>query len=157
MMRSKYTLGIEPIIAVVILVAVALAISIAVIGYLMGLFGGLVGGQPQISVTGVTTKVLDGGKKLNVTMYLTNSGTASDRLTKISIIVYGKANDINGSAVKGLNPSGSYAAIPSGFRGWVTFEISLADDIRLEAGDSVLIRLFFERSGQHTITAVATA
>lgn len=156
-MRHRLGVGIEPIIATVILVAVALIISVAVIGYFMGLFGGLVGGQPQVYVTGVTARALNEGKRLNVTMYLSNAGTASDRLTRVSAIIRGKSYDIAGSAVEGLSAAGTYASVPAGFRGWVTFEVDLKDDTKIEVGDTVLIRLFFERSGQHTVTVVVSA
>jgi flagellin-like protein len=141
--------GIEPIIATVILVAVALIIAVAVVGYLMGLFGGLTGGSPQISVTNIVLK-----SNGQLEMYISNTGAGSDRLLKVEVIAGGSVKTADVSSV-GNSPVGTAATIISGnFKGWVTASIS---NLNLNPGDTVIVKLYFEKSGTQTINAVVSA
>jgi flagellin-like protein len=146
--------GIEPIIATVILVAVALIIAVAVVGYLMGLFGGLTGGSPQIAVTNVRA-LKENSNKLTLEMYISNTGAGSDRLLKVEVIVGGLVGTASVISV-GNSPVGTAATIISGnFKGWVTASITSSQD--LNPGDTIIVKLYFEKSGTQTINAVVSA
>jgi len=141
--------GIEPIIATVILVAVALIIAVAVVGYLMGLFGGLTGGNPQITITNIALKKTN--KQLE--MYISNTGAGSDRLLKVEVIA-------NGALVASTVPSGAavVTTISGNFKGWVTIDLYTGTDYgSLAPGDTVIVKLYFEKSGTQTINAVVSA
>ncbi|MEM1936411.1 MAG: archaellin/type IV pilin N-terminal domain-containing protein [Sulfolobales archaeon] len=141
--------GIEPIIATVILVAVALIIAVAVVGYLMGLFGGLAGGSPQISITSVSARLA--GKDfedLEIELYINNAGAGSDKLIRAEVIYGGRtiiANITEGNEIK------NEINIPGNHRGWVKL---MASDVEASVGDTVILKLYFERSGTHTINVV---
>ncbi|MEM1961944.1 MAG: archaellin/type IV pilin N-terminal domain-containing protein [Sulfolobales archaeon] len=153
--------GIEPIIATVILVAVALIIAVAVVGYLMGLFGGLTGGQPQISITSITAKNDSGGLKIE--MYLSNAGAGSDKLVKIEVIHGGtstayipESKTLSGvsSATVSVSPSATGAVVIAGnYKGWVTIQTGYKS---AAPGDTVILKLYFERSGIQTINVVVS-
>ncbi len=145
--------AISPVIATVIIVAVAIAIAVAVVGWLMGLWSGLAGGTPQISITNV--KVLTDG---TVELYLVNSGSGSDKILRAELI--------HGTTVYTLNPSSSTeqcatidantntVTIQANCRTWLTF--APANAATLTAGDSVTIKLYFDKSGTQTIQAVVS-
>ncbi|MEM4831523.1 MAG: archaellin/type IV pilin N-terminal domain-containing protein [Sulfolobales archaeon] len=136
--------GIEPIIATVILVAVALIIAVAVVGYLMGLFGGLAGGSPQISITSVSARLeKEGSKNLEIELYINNAGAGSDKLIRAEVIYGGKT--ITASIEEGKEN------IPGNYKGWVKL---MASDVEASVGDTVILKLYFERSGTHTINVV---
>ncbi|MEM2288636.1 MAG: archaellin/type IV pilin N-terminal domain-containing protein [Sulfolobales archaeon] len=137
--------GIEPIIATVILVAVALIIAVAVVGYLMGLFGGLAGGSPQISITSVSARQKeDNADDLIFELYINNAGAGSDKLIRAEVIYGGRTIRTNITEGKEIN-------IPGNHRGWVKLE---AVDVGASVGDTVILKLYFEKSGTHTINVV---
>ena len=141
--------GIEPIIATVILVAVALIIAVAVVGYLMGLFGGLTGGNPQITITNIALKKNE--NKLE--MYISNTGAGSDRLLKVEVIA-------NGSLVASTVPGGTavVTTIQGNFKGWVSIDLNTGTNyVSLAPGDTVIVKLYFEKSGTQTINVVVSA
>jgi len=141
--------GIEPIIATVILVAVALIIAVAVVGYLMGLFGGLTGGNPQITITNIALK--KDSKELE--MYISNTGAGSDRLLKVEVIA-------NGTLVASTVPSSTavVTTIQGNFKGWVTIKLNTSTNYdSLAPGDTVIVKLYFEKSGTQTINVVVSA
>jgi len=149
--------GIEPIIATVILVAVALIIAVAVVGYLMGLFGGLTGGQPQISITSITAKLSN--SDLQFEMYLSNAGAGSDKLVKVEVIAGGKSNmesNLN-DKVTGLDVQTDGSAIVRGnYKGWVTLTVDPPSEVTVAPGDTVILKLYFERSGIQTINVIVS-
>jgi len=142
--------GIEPIIATVILVAVALIIAVAVVGYLMGLFGGLTGGNPQISVTNIVLK--NTGR---LEMYISNTGAGSDRLLKVEVIAGGLVGTASVISVGGTAYTTTAATISGNFKGWVTADTGLSSG--LNPGDTVIVKLYFEKSGTQIINAVVSA
>jgi len=142
--------GIEPIIATVILVAVALIIAVAVVGYLMGLFGGLTGGNPQIAVTNIALKKSD-SNKLTLEMYISNTGAGSDRLLKVEVLA-------GGSVIASATPgSGSNVimTISGNLRTWVSTDLT-GNFSNVSPGDTVIVKLYFEKSGTQTINVVVT-
>ncbi|MEM1893309.1 MAG: archaellin/type IV pilin N-terminal domain-containing protein [Sulfolobales archaeon] len=142
--------GIEPIIATVILVAVALIIAVAVVGYLMGLFGGLAGGSPQISITSVSARLeKEGSKDLEIELYINNAGAGSDKLIRAEVI-YGNKT-IKASMKDNQQKAEININIPGNHRGWVELE---ASGVGASVGDTVILKLYFERSGTHTINVV---
>jgi flagellin-like protein len=144
--------GIEPIIATVILVAVALIIAVAVVGYLMGLFGGLTGGNPQITITNIALVLKSGGQGGQLEMYISNTGAGSDRLLKVEVIA-------NGSVIASTTPSSGSNAVTTingNFKGWVT--VGLTGNFgNVSPGDTVIVKLYFEKSGTQTINVVVSA
>ncbi len=156
--------GIEPIIAAVILVAVALILAVVVVGYLMGLFGGLMGGQPQISITNAIAKVDDAGKKVTFELYVVNAGAGSDRILRVGVIYGGKTHPVisgegaTTTATPGdtITDTNAIVVIPANFRGWIVFEWNVSEDTSVSLGDSMVLRIHFERSGVHTINVVVT-
>ncbi|MEM1668771.1 MAG: archaellin/type IV pilin N-terminal domain-containing protein [Thermofilaceae archaeon] len=154
--------GIEPIIATVILVAVALIIAVAVVGYLMGLFGGLTGGQPQISITSIMAK--KGTNGLEIQMYLNNAGAGSDKLVKVEIIHGGTSTSygltgttltLTGTqaATVTATPGGTSVVIAGNYKGWLTINTDYGN---ASPGDTVILKLYFERSGIQTINVVVS-
>ncbi|MEM1651238.1 MAG: hypothetical protein QXH94_05575 [Sulfolobales archaeon] len=153
--------GIEPIIATVILVAVALIIAVAVVGYLMVLFGGLTGGQPQISITSITAKNTSNG--LEIQMYLSNAGAGSDKLVKIEVIHGGTSTVYTpaGATLSGSTPgtisvttsTQGAVVIAGNYKGWVTIRTGYTG---AAPGDTVILKLYFERSGIQTINVVVS-
>ncbi|MEM1830099.1 MAG: archaellin/type IV pilin N-terminal domain-containing protein, partial [Desulfurococcaceae archaeon] len=133
--------GIEPIIATVILVAVALIIAVAVVGYLMGLFGGLTGGTPQISITSVRATLA--GSDLNVEIYVNNAGAGSDKLVRAEVIYPGGSRD---TTFEDKTITGNH-------KGWETLTIG---NVQVSPGDTVVLKLYFERSGTYTINVVVS-
>ncbi|MEM1623621.1 MAG: archaellin/type IV pilin N-terminal domain-containing protein [Sulfolobales archaeon] len=133
--------GIEPIIATVILVAVALIIAVAVVGYLMGLFSGLTGGTPQISITSVRATLYN--DNLKVEIYVNNAGAGSDKLLRAEVIYPG------GSKTKEINES-----ISGNYRDWKTITIDGVSSV--SPGDTVVLKLYFEKSGTYTINVVVS-
>jgi len=145
--------GIEPIIATVILVAVALIIAVAVVGYLMGLFGGLTGGSPQISITNIALKKT--GDKLTLEMYISNTGAGSDRLLKVEVLA-------GGSLIASSVPTGNSNAImiiSGNLRTWLSgpLDVDSSKVSNVSPGDTVIVKVYFEKSGTHTINAVVSA
>lgn len=143
--------GISPVIATVILVAVTLVIAVAIIGWLMGLWGGLAGGSPAISITNQKVDTLG-----NIVLYIKNTGGGSDKLLSAEII---SAGSIVGSATEGstVTINGESTTLPAtitaNFAGWVTIPTGVSS---LNAGDTVIVKLYFESSGtqQFQVTVI---
>lgn len=131
--------AISPVIATVIIVAVAIAISIAVAGWLFGLWGGLASGTPQIQVSSVTVKT-DGTTEI----YIVNQGSGADEIIKIEL------ND--GQNTYTLTPDRT--SIEANFKGWVTATPSPAPS--LTVGQSVTVKIYFQKSGTVTIPATVS-
>ncbi|MDW8082951.1 MAG: archaellin/type IV pilin N-terminal domain-containing protein [Sulfolobales archaeon] len=152
--------GIEPIIATVILVAVALIIAVAVVGYLMGLFGGLSGGQPQITITNAVARNMSKGLQLE--LYISNAGAGSDRLLRVEIIhggstsTYYATGTFTGTAGMTVNATTVAAAlmlVGGNSRGWLTITTGYN---KAAPGDTIIIKLYFEKSGVQTLNVVVS-
>lgn len=153
--------GIEPIIATVILVAVALIIAVAVVGYLMGLFGGLTGGQPQITITNAVAKRPGGTGSLQLELYISNAGAGSDRLLRVEIIhggatsIYYATGTFTGTA--GMTATATTAAtsmlVGGNSRGWLTLTTGFT---AAAPGDTIIVKLYFEKSGVQTLNVVVS-
>lgn len=128
--------GISPVIATVIIVAVAIAISIAVAGWLFGLWGGLASGTPQIQVSSVSVAT-DG----TTTLYIVNQGSGADKILRIEL------NDGTNTYTLTANVTD----ITANFKGWIG--ATPGTTITLNAGQSVTVKVYFEKSGTVTVPA----
>ena len=128
--------AISPVIATVIIVAVAIAISVAVAGWLFGLWGGLAGGNPQIQISYAT--VYSNGI---VKVHIKNQGAGADKLIKAELIA--------GSTTYTLNQT-SFTPVDIGANADV--DVTLSAGTNFTAGQSVVLKLYFEKSGVQPIT-----
>jgi len=126
--------GISPVIATVIIVAVAIAISIAVAGWLFGLWSGLAGGTPQIQVSNAIVQ-----SNGTVLLYVVNQGSGADTLLRVELNT--------GDTTVTLNPN--VTTIDANFKGWI--QADPASTLDLNPGQSVTVKLYFEKSGTITI------
>jgi len=134
--------GISPVIATVILVAVTLVIAVAIVGWLFGLWGGLAGGSPSIQITNQKLSISDTTATLEV--YIRNTGGGSDKILKVELLY--------GDVTKEGSPDAE--TIPANFAGWVKVTFT---DVTLNAGDTVIIKIYFEKSGTQTFQVTAQA
>lgn len=106
------------------------------------IFGRVNRSMPLIAIASITAKA--SGDRLVFEAFLANSGEGGDRLIKAEAI-YG--NKIETCSLD--------RAIPGNYRGWITLEF---DNRRLGAtpGSSIDLRLYFEKSGTHTIRVVVS-
>ncbi|GBF09549.1 hypothetical protein apy_12740, partial [Aeropyrum pernix] len=123
--------------------AVAIAISIAVAGWLFGLWGSFATGSPQIQVS--AAKVDTNG---NVQVYIVNSGSGSDKIISAELIV-----DNTSIPLTLLNNSSS--EVPANSAGWYSGSADLSN-VNVNAGDTVLIKIYFEKSGVISIPVVVS-
>ncbi len=126
--------AISPVIATVIIVAVAIAISVAVAGWLFGLWGGLAGGNPQIQVSYAT--VYSNG---TVAIHIKNQGAGADRLIKAELVAGNNTYTLTGT-------------LPVDIGANADVDVTLTAGTTLTAGQSVVIKLYFEKSGVQPIT-----
>ena len=161
--------AISPVIATVIIVAVAIAIAVAVVGWLIGLWSGLAGGTPQISVTNI--KVYANGSGTYVELYITNAGSGSDKILRAELIhgttvvqLTGMPLDVAGTCI--VDDEGQPANDPqfnnlpitvqANCRSWLGLYTTDLKVPTVQPGDSVTIKLYFDRSGTQTIQAVVS-
>jgi len=143
-----YRKGISPVIATVIIVAVAIAISIAVAGWLFGLWSGLAGGTPQVQVSNVVL-YSDGTLEL----YIVNQGSGADTLLKVEVnngtttATADLANATKDGTGITVNGDGT-VTIEANAKGWL---ITSVNGITLSPGQSVTVKLYFEKSGTISI------
>ena len=131
--------GISPVIATVILVAVTLVIAVAIVGWLFGLWGGLAGGSPAITISYV--KVKTSGV---VEVYLRNSGGGADKLLKVE--VYSGASVIASTDTEiTISPNAVYSG---------TITVTTPSLTGVSAGDTVIVKFYFEKSGVQSVQAV---
>ena len=161
--------AISPVIATVIIVAVAIAISIAVAGWLFGLWGGFAGGQPEIQVSAAKVQVGEFAGNtttpdIKVFLYIVNSGSASDNILRIDLIYDNTTQSYNENStnvtvtVNGTNDTdGPPVTISANFSGWV--ELIIAQDVNNppNIGDSVTVKIYFEKVGPISIPAVVSS
>ncbi|MEB3851275.1 MAG: hypothetical protein LRS49_01660 [Desulfurococcales archaeon] len=129
--------AISPVIATVIIVAVAIAISVAVAGWLFGLWGGLAGGNPQLTVSYVT--VYSNG---TISVHIKNQGAGADKLIKAELIA--------GTSTIPLNVTSGSTSI--GANSEVDLVLNPTTSVSLTPGQSVVVKLYFEKSGVQPIT-----
>ena len=134
--------AISPIIAIIIVVAITLAIAFAVVGWLFGLWSGIAGGTPQISITNVKVYMSNGNPVAE--LYIVNKGSGSDRILKAELIK--GSNLVVDSTI-------FTDTITANFAGWVTITFNA---LSLNVGDSVIIKVYFEKSGVQTIPATVS-
>ena len=138
--------GISPVIATVIIVAVAIAISIAVAGWLFGLWGGFAGGTPQITVTNPTGSA----SGQYVQFYIQNTGSGSDDLIEVELIVGTnsfKSND--GLTIE--YPPGTTVSLPltisANSEGWLKISwAGVTSFPTVNSGDQIQVKLYFKES-----------
>lgn len=128
--------AVSPVIATVIIVGVAIAISIAVAGWLLGLWGGLASGSPQVQVSGVIV-----GTDGTTQIYIVNKGSGADEIVKVTL------ND--GKNIYELTPD--QTSISANFKGWIKASPGNTSKISLTAGQSVTVKVYFEKSGAVTV------
>ncbi len=140
--------GISPVIATVIIVAVAIAISIAVAGWLFGLWGGLASGTPQVQVSNAVV-TSDG----TIELYIVNQGSGADTLLRVELnngtttVQANLANaNVTGTGIV-VNTDGT-VSIQANAKGWLTTSVT---GVTLNPGQSVTIKVYFEKSGTVTI------
>ncbi len=143
--------GISPVIATVIIVAVAIAISIAVAGWLFGLWGGLASGTAQIQVSTVSLN-----KSGSLSIYIVNTGSGSDTLLKVEVsdgtstyTVSTFTVDANAQNIEGTGP----VTIGANGKGWISADVGHT----FNAGQSVTVTLYFEKSGTVTVPVTVKA
>jgi len=132
--------GISPVIATVILVAVTLVIAVAIVGWLFGLWGGLAGGSPAITISYVKVKT-DG----TVEAYIRNSGGGSDKLIRVEVY---SGSTVIASKTTTITISPNAVTEPT---------IGLGSLTGVSAGDTVIVKFYFEKSGVQSIQAVVEA
>jgi len=142
MARSRK--GISPVIATVIIVAVAIAISIAVAGWLFGLWGGLASGTAQIQVSSAT--VYSNG---TASIYVVNSGSGADQILKIELSNGEKTVTLKPKSAFGNNVTAYPIVVKANVKGWIIAENTTK--ITLTPGQSVTLKIYFEKSGSVTI------
>jgi len=153
--------GIEPVIAAVILIAVAIVVAVAVVGWLLGLWGNISGGSPQISL--VNPVVCAGNGTIEAAVYLRNQGTGSDKILAIQL-EYG-GGTFSGSVI--MSPQNvtkivsgtaltlsSGNTVPANAAGWLYIQFNNVNKV-ISAGDTVTIKIMFEKSGTHPAYATA--
>jgi len=153
--------GIEPVIAAVILIAVAIVVAVAVVGWLLGLWGNLSGGNPQITL--VNPVLCAGNSTIEAAVYLRNQGTGSDKILAIQL-EYG-GGTFSGSVITSpqnvtkivsgttLSLSGGNT-VPANVAGWLYIQFNNVNKV-ISAGDTVAIKIMFEKSGTQTVYATA--
>ena len=148
----KLRRGISPVIATVIIVAVAIAISIAVAGWLFGLWGGFAGGTAQVQISNV--KVYTNG---TVEAYIVNTGTGSDKIIRVELTYGSTTQTLNPGTTTGtgLSVSGTEVIVEANAKGWATFNPATA--LTLNAGDTVTVKFYMEKSGTVTIPATVSS
>ena len=148
--------AISPVIAMIIIIAITLSIAFAVVGWLFGLWGGLAGGTPQISITNL--KVYQKNNNAVIEFYIVNRGTGSDKILKVEVI---KGNEVKSTSSASLDQNvvglttdqNGILTIQANARGWVTYSVS---ELTLNPGDSVLVKIYFEKSGVYSLPAVVS-
>ncbi|MCE4604609.1 MAG: hypothetical protein F7B20_06570 [Aeropyrum sp.] len=153
--------AISPVIATVIIVAVAIAISIAVAGWLFGLWGGFAGGSPAVSIPSATV-ILDttgATPQVEAQLYVVNEGAGSDNIYKAELIVGGQT--FNATLVTdGTNNADLTAnetfTIEANSKGFIYVDFDSAANA-ISPGDSVTIKVYFEKSGVVPVTAVVSS
>ena len=143
--------GISPVIATVIIVAVAIAISIAVAGWLFGLWSGLAGGTAQVAVSNV--KVISNG---TIDIYYVNSGSGSDKILKVEIS--NGQTTVQAQLATQNVPQGYQTdnIIEANEKGWIRYTFG-TDQLQVNPGDSVTVKIYFEKSGTITIPTTVTS
>jgi len=138
--------AISPVIAMIIIVAITLSIAFAVVGWLFGLWGGLAGGTPQISITNIKVyQTTQSGKTYAVVeFYVVNRGAGSDKILKVELIKGDKALSIS-----------QEESVTANERKWVTASTEI-NEFSLNVGDSVLVKVYFEKSGVYSLPAVVS-
>lgn len=145
--------GISPVIATVIIVAVAIAISIAVAGWLFGLWGGLAGGTTQVQVS--TATVYTNG---TVRVYIVNSGSGADTLLKAEVSDGTNTYPVTWDGTKSdFTVSGNQVTIAANEKGWAIGSLSGYTADTFTAGESVTLKLYFEKSGTVTVPVAVSA
>ena len=145
--------AISPVIAMIIIVAITLSIAFAVVGWLFGLWGGLAGGTPQISITNLKVD-----KDGNVEFYIVNRGSGSDKILKVELVQGStvksadQVSNIDKNAVGLQKDNNNKLIIQANARGWVTYNVGLQSN----PGDSVLVKIYFEKSGVYSLPAVVS-
>lgn len=142
-MMARSRKGISPVIATVIIVAVAIAISIAVAGWLFGLWGGLASGTAQIQVSSVSVNTT------TASIYVVNTGSGADQILKIELN--------NGTKTVTLTPTSAFGQAVTSYpikiqanqKGWIY--ASVPTTITLTPGQSVTVKIYFEKSGTVTV------
>ncbi len=144
--------AISPVIATVIIVAVALAIAVAVVGWLMGLWSGLAAGTPQIAITNVKVYVANASAVAEV--YVKNSGSGSDTILKAELVYGTQVVPLTLSSATSACVDVANSVVQANCASWITFTGS---DPGLKVGDTVVIKIYFEKSGTQTIQGVVSA
>jgi len=124
----------------IIIVAITLSIAFAVVGWLFGLWGGLAGGTPQISITNL--KVYQKDNTTLIEFYVVNRGAGSDKILKVELV---KGSEVVSNTTTTI--------IEANERGWLTYNVT---GLTLNPGDSVLVKIYFEKSGVYSLPAVVS-
>ena len=134
--------AISPVIAMIIIVAITLSIAFAVVGWLFGLWGGLAGGTPQISITNLKVYQNNNTNTAVIEFYVVNRGSGSDKILKVELV---KGNTVASDT--------NTTVIEANARRWLTYNVT---EVNLNPGDSVLVKIYFEKSGVYSLPAVVS-
>ncbi len=103
-----------------------------------------VSGQPQIAIPSAIARTERDGK-VAFELYVVNAGAGSDKIVR--------AYAMHGGRTFEAVPETSI--IPAGYRGWM--RLTTVEPVRgVSPGDALVLRIYFERSGVHTISVVVS-
>jgi len=148
---SRFSRGIEPIIATIIIVAVTLVIAIAVIGWIMGWWGALTGGQESLQI--MPDSILNAGG--SATLHVKNTGGAAAVIYKVEVSGTGCTATGNSlSAVSGLTSTTDGVVVSAGAEG--TFAASFGQQgCSLTPGATYNVKIYTKAGNVYSINLPA--
>ena len=97
-------------------------------------------------------------KNGKVEFYIVNRGAGSDKILKVELVKGNtvksadQVSNIDKNAVGLQKDNNNKLIIQANARGWVTYNVGLQSN----PGDSVLVKIYFEKSGVYSLPAVVS-